>query len=242
MKFALARMGMMMSQAARQAQTLPETLFDLRAIDVAYQSVAALSGISLRVAEGEKVALIGSSGAGKTTLLNTFYQMRPTETAIIHQHFALVPQLTVFHNIYIGRLDRHPFFFNALNLIKPQAGEIRAIKPIVARLGLEAKLFVRVGELSGGQQQRVAVGRAMYRGGRILLADEPVSSLDVQQGTSIVKLIMASDKTVVASLHSVDLALGFARRIVGLRLGRILFDLPPGQVTDELLDALYRPC
>jgi phosphonate transport system ATP-binding protein len=232
----------MAGQRAAQAEVSPGVLFDLQDLVVAYRNVVALQGISLQVAEGEKVAIIGSSGAGKTTLLYKLYQLRAAESAFIHQQFALVPQLTVFHNIYIGRLDQNPLLRNVRNLIKPRDVNVREIEPIVATLGLRDKIFVRVGELSGGQQQRVAIGRAMYRGSGILLADEPVASVDVNQGESILKLIMDTDKTVVASLHSVNFALRFARRIVGLRGGRILFDLPVGHVTDKMLAELYRPC
>ena len=219
-----------------------DPLFDLQNLDLRYGSVAALQAVSLQIFPGEKVALIGSSGAGKSTLLNKLYQLQAAQSAYIHQQFALVPQLSVFHNIYIGRLDRQPLLRNLQNLLRPQRARVAEIAPLLAHLGLQEKLHTRVGELSGGQQQRVAVGRALYRGGKILLADEPVSSLDVRQGEAIVKLIMETEKTVVASLHSVDLALNFARRVIGLRQGRILFDRPSEQVNQPLLDALYRPC
>ena len=227
-----------------QAQTIPtpDPVFALQNLDLCYGPLVALRGVSVRIFPGEKVALIGSSGAGKSTLLHKLYQLQAARSAFIHQQFALVPQLSVFHNIYIGRLDRQPLLRNLRNLLRPQRARIDEISPLLAHLGLQEKLHTRVGELSGGQQQRVAVGRALYRGGGILLADEPVSSLDVQQGAAIVKLIMETEKTVVASLHSIDLALEFAQRVIGLRQGRILFDRPPDQVDQALLDALYRPC
>jgi len=217
-------------------------VFDLDGVDLAYGRFVALRDVHLQVHAGEKVALVGPSGAGKTTLLNKLYQLQADQAAFIHQQYALVPQLSVFHNIYIGRLDRHRLLYNALNLMRPQPARLREIYPILDLLGMRDKAFVRVGELSGGQQQRVAVGRAMYRGGRIVLADEPVSSLDILQGEAIVRLIMDTDKTVVASLHSVDLALRFARRIIGICAGRIRFDLPVESVDGELLAELYRTC
>lgn len=163
----------------------------------------------MSVAEGEKVALIGRSGAGKTTLLRRLYQIRPGDCAFIHQHYALVPQLSVFHNIYMGRLDFYSGLHNLWNLIKPVASHVEEIIPIVDKLGLQDKLFTRTGELSGGQQQRVGIGRALYRGGTILMADEPVSSLDNVQSEEIVALITKTRKTVISTLHSVDLARRF---------------------------------
>ncbi len=219
-----------------------DILFDLDGIDLAYDRVVALHDVRLRIHAGEKVALLGPSGAGKTTLLNKLYQLQSEYTAFIHQHYAMVPQLSVFHNIYIGRLDRHRFLYNALNLLKPQAVRKQEIFSILDLLDMRDKAFVRVGELSGGQQQRVAVGRAMYRGGQIVLADEPVASLDVHQGEAIVRQIMNTDRTVVISLHSVDFALRFARRIIGICAGHIRFDLPVDKVSNNLLDNLYRAC
>lgn len=232
-----------MQQAGANHNRPPaEVLFELDGIDLAYSNGVALKDVSLRIASGEKVALVGPSGAGKTTLLNKLYQLRAGSSALIHQHYALVPQLSVFHNIYIGRLDRHSFLFNALNLIRPQMEIRRQIDPILMLLGLQDKAMTRVGELSGGQQQRVAVGRALYRGSPVLLADEPVASVDVRQGEAIIKLIMETDKTVVAALHSVDFALRYAGRIIGLCDRRIHFDRPSGSVTPDMLQELYQEC
>lgn len=230
------------NEASTHHTDAADVLFDLDGVDLAYDRFVAVRDVHLRIHAGEKVALVGPSGAGKTTLLNKLYQLQAEHTAFIHQHYALVPQLSVFHNIYIGRLDRHPFLYNALNLIKPQKARKREIFPILDLLDMRDKAFVRVGELSGGQQQRVAVGRAFYRGGQIVLADEPVASLDVHQGEAIVRKIMNMDKTVIASLHSVDFAMRFARRIIGICAGHIRFDLPVEKVSSDLLDNLYGKC
>jgi phosphonate transport system ATP-binding protein len=218
-------------------QTTP--LLTLKGEDIAYSGVAALKNVTLSIAEGEKVALIGQSGAGKTTLLRRLYQLVPNQCAFIHQHYALVPQLSAFHNIYMGRLDSHSALHNLYNLIKPYKRHIEEITPIVKKLGLEDKLFVKVGELSGGQQQRVGIGRALYRGGAVLMADEPVSSLDVIQGEEVMELITNSGKTVISSLHSLDLSTKFFDRVIGLRHERILFDLPAQHVSRSKLSELY---
>ena len=232
----------MPSTASHHRRQRADDLFDLQQVDVSYGSQPALKDIRLRIGEGEKVALIGPSGAGKTTLLNKLYEMRADDCAFVHQQYALVPQLSVFHNIYIGRLDRCPTWLNLLNLIKPRKKMIDEVLPILEVLGMTGKLFEKVGALSGGQQQRVAVGRAMYRGGSVLLADEPVASIDPLQGVAILDLIVNTGHTVIMSLHSVAFARRFSQRIIGLCAGRIRFDLPVSQVCQEDIDELYRTC
>ncbi len=220
-------------------ENISTPLLSLEAEDISYSGVVALQDVSIAIEEGEKVALVGQSGAGKTTLLRRLYQLKPDKCAFIHQHFSLVSQLTTFHNIYMGRLDIYSGFHNLCNLIKPLSKHVEEISPIARELGLEDKLFTKVGELSGGQQQRVGVGRALYRGGTILMADEPVSSLDVVQGQEIMELITQAGKTVISSLHSVDLSQKFFDRLIGLRGRSIFFDLPANRVSSSLLAELY---
>jgi phosphonate transport system ATP-binding protein len=150
-----------------------------------------------------------------------------------------VPQLSAYHNVFIGRLDQHSTTLNLLNLIKPQEKILDEIVPILSKLGMEEKIFERVGALSGGQQQRVAVARAMYRGEDILLADEPISSVDPHQAMTVMELIMQSAETIVLSLHAVDFALKFAKRIIGMRDGEIQFDLPAERISQAMLSELY---
>jgi phosphonate transport system ATP-binding protein len=219
--------------------TAPKKLLALNGEDISYSDFVALEGISLSISEGEKVALIGQSGAGKTTLLRRLYQLNPAECAFIHQHHALVAQLTAFHNIYMGKLDVHSVFQNLRNLIHPAKKSIDEIMPIARQLGLEEKLFTRVGELSGGQQQRVGIGRALYRGGSILMADEPVSSLDMVQREEIMACIVNAGQTVISSMHSINLSQRYFQRIIGLKNRSVFFDLPVDCVTDTLLSELY---
>ena len=159
---------------------------------------------------------------------------------MVHQHYALVAPLSVFHNVYIGRLDQYSTLRNILNLIKPRKKVLAGISPILRDLGIEDKMFEKVATLSGGQKQRVAVARAMYRGQNILLADEPVSSVDPHQAGTVMELIMKNADTVIVSLHAVDVALKFAERIIGLRDGEVEFDLPVDQVTPAMLQELYQ--
>lgn len=207
--------------------------------DIAYDEFVALKQVSLSIFKGEKVALIGQSGAGKTTLLRRLFQLKPEQCAFVHQHYALVPQLSVFHNIYMGRLDRISLIENIRNLILPSGKRMDQIRPIAHRLGLEDKLLTRIGALSGGQQQRVGIGRALYRGGDILMADEPVSSLDRVQQEKVMALLADTNKTVVSSLHSIDLARRFFNRIIAVKDRSVAFDLPVDQVTDNRLSLLY---
>ena len=225
--------------ATANNQQSPGTVLELQGETVRYSGFTALEDISLQIKPGEKVAIIGPSGAGKTTLLRALYQIKPDDCAFIHQHHSLVPQLSSFHNIYMGRLDVHSNLHNLRTLIKPKQRDIDDISEITDVLGLTDKLWNKVGNLSGGQQQRVGIGRALYRGGKILMADEPVSSLDMKQGREIVRLITDLGHTVISALHFVELSLEFFDRIVGLRQQKMLFDLPSAEVTQARLDQLY---
>jgi len=216
------------------------SLINLQAERVAYGETVALQNITLQIAVGEKIALIGPSGAGKTTLLRTLYERMPEQSAFVHQHYALVPQLSTFHNVYIGRLDHHSTCYNILNLLKPQKKILGEIRPILNVIGIEDKIFDKVETLSGGQQQRVAIARAIYRGEPVLLADEPISSVDPHQAGAVMALIIKHADTVIMSLHAITFALQFADRIIGLREGQIQFDLPASQITQTILRTLYR--
>ncbi|MEH0021640.1 MAG: ATP-binding cassette domain-containing protein [Desulfobacter sp.] len=235
----------MMAEAFAAQDTLPgnktcnDAVLALENEDIGYTDFTALKQVSLAIKPGEKVALIGPSGAGKTTLLRRLFQLNPGRCAFVHQHYALVSGLSVFHNIYMGRLDRISVFENIRNLALPSKRRVREIRPIARSLGLEEKLFSRTGALSGGQQQRVGIGRALYRGGDILMADEPVASLDRVRQAQIMSLMTGTDKTVVSSLHAVELARQFFHRIVALKNRTVMFDLPVEQVSEERLQALY---
>ncbi len=225
-------------KTSSSSQTAPH-LLELHGETISYNGTAALTDITLQISAGEKVALIGPSGAGKTTLLRRLYQLKPQDCGFIHQHYSLVSQLSTFHNIYMGRLDHHCFLHNLRTLLKPGRQEITEIKEIAGTLGLRDKLWTKIGELSGGQQQRVGIGRALYRGGAILMADEPVSSLDLVQGREIVRLITDIGQTVISAMHYVELSLEFFDRIIGLHDQHIFFDLPTHQVSPKHLEQLY---
>ena len=226
----------------------------------------ALDGVSLAVAAGERVALVGPSGAGKTTLLGLLNGLvRPTSGGVevlgadlarlrggelarlrarvgaVHQRLELVGPLQVVHNVSAGRLGEWSTARALWSLLRPQ-GLDRARAALEA-VGLADRLHDRTDTLSGGQQQRVALARVVAQAPDLVLADEPVSSLDPALAEDVVRLLatvtVAGGRTLVTSLHDVDLARRWCDRLVGLREGRVLFDLPAAQVGEELTDRLY---
>ncbi len=217
-------------------------MFNLDKVSVAYGDESVLHDISLRIDAGEQVVLIGPSGAGKSTLLKKLYELSAERAAFIHQDYALVPQLSAFHNVYAGRLDQCGVVDNLVNLVRPRPKDVDQVEPLLAELGLADKLFEPVSELSGGQQQRVAVARAIYRGSDLVMGDEPVSAIDPHQSGTVLDLLKRRAGTLVLAMHDVQLAQGYFDRLVGLRLGRIVFDRPVEGVDEAILRDLYRPC
>jgi phosphonate transport system ATP-binding protein len=215
-------------------------LFQLSNEDLGYDGDAVLRGISVTIAAGERVALVGESGAGKTTLLSVLQSRYNGTTALIPQELGLVRSLSVFHNVYMGSLHRHSAAYNLMNLVWPRPKEVERIRPIVERLGLGDKLFERAGALSGGQRQRTAICRAILQGGDAVLGDEPVSATDNHQSRVIMDALRETFKTVILAMHDVDLALEFSTRIIGIKDGGIALDAPAGELTRPDLDFLYR--
>jgi len=220
----------------------PAPMFELCDISVAYHGEAVLKNVFLEIREGEQVVIFGPSGAGKTTLLRKLLELRPDRTAFIHQDYALVPQLSVFHNVYSGSLDQNGWFHNLRNLIRPDLTDVANVEIVLAQIGLGGRIWDTVSEMSGGQQQRVAVARAVYRGVNVILADEPVASVDPQQSVAVLEMLKDAAETIVVALHDVSLGLDSFSHVIGLRAGRIEFDLSAIDVTPSLLDNLYRPC
>jgi phosphonate transport system ATP-binding protein len=208
--------------------------------DLGYDQSLVLHGISIAIQEGDRIALIGESGAGKSTLLTAIQARLHEQSALVPQNPGLVGSLSVFHNIYMGRLHRHPTWYNLLNLAWPRRREIAAIQPLVQRLGLEEKLFEPAGELSGGQQQRVGVCRALHQGGALVLGDEPVSAVDSHQARTVLDALHEHFETVVLAMHDVELALSYASRIIGLKDGGIALDRPAAGLRVSDLDFLYK--
>ena len=215
-------------------------MFQLTNANLGYKQSSVLRNISLEINEGERVALVGESGAGKSTLLAALQSQLQNEATLIPQDLGLVNNLSVFHNIYIGRLNTYSPVYNLLNLAWPQKREVQKIKPLVERLSLVDKLFKPTGELSGGQQQRTAICRALFQGGSAIIGDEPVSAVDNHMASIIMETLIAKFPTVVLALHDVDLAIKFSTRIIGIKGGAICFDQSTVDLSRQDLDFLYQ--
>ncbi|MBT5941690.1 MAG: ATP-binding cassette domain-containing protein, partial [Rhodospirillaceae bacterium] len=169
--------------------TRSDPVLKLENATVGYNGEAVLKNLSLEIKPGEKIALVGQSGAGKSTLLNLLYQQVDEDAALVPQDLGLVRSLSVFHNVFMGRLNRHPTWYNIANLLKPLKKEVDQISPILGQLGLEEKIFEPIRELSGGQQQRTAVARAIFKDSSIFFGDEPVSAVDEHQSHTVLQAI-----------------------------------------------------
>lgn len=243
-----------------------DALIRLDGVTKTFGSTTALKNASLQVSRGEIVVLLGLSGSGKSTLLRHLDGLEvPTSGDIevlgakvptlrgralrtlrsrvgfIFQQFELVPSLTVLENVLTGSLSevRGP----RLGLWGySKAAKLRALGHL-DRVGLLDRAYQRSDTLSGGQQQRVAIARALMQKPDILLADEPVASLDPESSDQVMALIreIAADEglTVVCSLHQVDLAISWADRIVGLRHGEIVLDTPTTDLTKAEVMEIY---
>jgi len=216
------------------------TLIQLSDEVAGYQGKTILRDLTLSIEAGERIGLVGESGAGKSTLLRLIYERCRDQASLVPQDSGLVQSLSVFHNVYMGRLHLHSVWRNFRNLLKPARADIAAVRPIVEELLLEEKLFSPVAELSGGQQQRTAVGRALYNTGDVLIGDEPVSAVDEHQARDILSTINDQKKTVVLAMHDRALALEFTDRVVGIRDGRIVLDEATAGMVPSDLDDLYQ--
>ncbi|GEK45758.1 ATP-binding cassette domain-containing protein [Bisbaumannia pacifica] len=203
-----------------------------------YGSARVLGPLDLALAPGERVALVGKSGAGKSTLLTLMHQRwRDQGVALMPQDLGLVPSLSVFHNVYMGRLDRYPWWANLWTLVRPRQRDVVEITALLERLDIAEKRWTPCGELSGGQRQRVAAARAIHQGGRVLLADEPVSALDGPQAERVMRALTETYDMAVLAMHDLELALRHCNRVVGIQAGSIAIDRPSRELsTSDLLD------
>ena len=206
---------------------------------VGYGAETVLRGLDLVIAAGERVAVLGRSGAGKSTLLNLVYRRCAETAAYVPQAHALVRALSVFHNVYMGRLDRHSTLFNLKTLVWPGRRERAEIAATLDLVGLGDKIFAPAGALSGGQQQRTSVARALYNARPIIIGDEPVSALDRSQADHLLACLAQRSQTMVLAMHDVPLALAHATRILVLDRGRIALDAPAASLCSADFDIFY---
>lgn len=241
--------------------------FELRNVGLVHPNGhRALAGVTLSAARGERIAIIGPSGAGKTSLIRILgASLRPTDgtvsvlgaepwqlgarelrhlrsrIGVVHQSPPIPARQRVITAVIAGRLGQWPAWKSMLSLLYPM--DIAGPREQLARLDLADRLFERCDRLSGGQLQRVGIARVLYQQPEMLLADEPVSALDPALAHQTLQVLCDDAKrrgaTLVASLHAVDLALRHFPRVVGVKEGAILFDLPAAQVSDALLRELY---
>lgn len=242
-------------------------LLELEAITVAGRQSPRLADVSLRIQAGERVALVGPSGAGKSTLLGVANGLiQPSRGAVrwqgerpagggrrrrrrqqarigtLWQDLRLIEELSVQQNLNAGRLAHWGWPRALLNLLLPL--ETQACQLLLQRLDLDPGLLNQpVSALSGGQRQRVALARLLRQEPLLLLADEPLASLDPRLAAELLELLLSqgqAPRALLLSLHRPDLLAGFDR-VVGLRAGRLEFDLPLGAADDRILaEALAR--
>ncbi len=226
----------------------------------------ALKDINLTIEQGEFVAIIGLSGAGKSTLLRTINRMHDiTEGSLtvdgtdvmqlrggqlrkfrrkigmIFQSFNLVTRTRVINNVLMSKVPDLSFL-RALFGVYPKENKLEALEAL-DKVGILDKAFVRADQLSGGQQQRVALARTLAQNPQIILADEPVASLDPVTAKQVMGDFQRINKdmniTILLNIHHVDLALQYASRVVGIRSGEIVYDGPATEVTEEILNEIY---
>jgi phosphonate transport system ATP-binding protein len=241
-------------------------LLDIRGLTQRYaDGSTALQDVGLQLPRGQFCVLLGASGSGKSTLLRAINGLqRPTageirldgrllapgqprqrrgQVATIHQAVDLVPRLTVLDNVLSGALGELPTW-RALLAVFGSARRQRACQ-LLHEVGLEeAQLYRRASELSGGQQQRVGIARAFMAAPLLVLADEPIASLDPQSSRRMLELLRRAARdhgaTVLCSLHQVALGLEFADRIIALDRGQIVIDAAAGSLDAGHIDAIYQ--
>lgn len=224
----------------------------------------ALRGIDVEIRAGSFTVVLGPSGAGKSTLLRLMNGLEnPTagrvlidgecverrnlrriraKVAMVFQQFNLVDRLSVVTNVLTGRLAYRSWVGSVFYLFRRE--DMQIAREALSRVGLIDKAWSRADQLSGGQQQRVGIARALAQRPEIILADEPVASLDPVSSEEILGLlreICERDKiALVVNLHQLDLARRFADRIIGMNAGQIVFDGTPEQLTPSALNRIYR--
>ena len=226
----------------------------------------ALKDINLTIEQGEFVAIIGLSGAGKSTLIRTINRMHDItdgtltvdgvnvmelkgarlrqfrrNIGMIFQSFNLVTRTTVIKNVLTSRVPELPFW-RALLGAYPKKDKLEALEAL-DKVGILDKAFVRADQLSGGQQQRVALARTLSQNPKIILADEPVASLDPVTAKQVMddfrRINREMNISVLINIHHVDLALQYADRVIGIKAGEVVYDGPASEVNEAVLAEVY---
>ncbi len=226
----------------------------------------AVDSVSLSIPKGQMVGIIGRSGAGKSTLLRMINRLVPVsegairfegsevsslqgsalrnwqrDCAMIFQQFNLVPRLDVVANVLHGTLNRRSTLSTLFN-IYPRADILRAVD-ILEELGVGENALKRAEALSGGQQQRVAIARALMQSPKMILADEPIASLDPMNAKIVMDALAAINRdhglTVITNLHTLDTARTYCERVIGMAAGKVVFDGPAHELTQDAVRMIY---
>ena len=227
----------------------------------------AMDHIDLTINDGDYLCIIGLSGAGKSTLLRSINRLNEitegeiiidgqsitkankkelknlrTKIGLISQQFNLVKRSTVQKNILSGKLGSYSTFKSIFGLFTKDEYEL--VNEVLNKVDLQDKLHSRCDELSGGQQQRVCIARTLFQEANIILADEPVASLDPVTSNKVLSDLQMINqtlgRTVIVNIHSVELAKHYATRIIGLQDGKLVFDGAPDELTDQKLKEIYK--
>ncbi|MEO9527381.1 phosphonate ABC transporter ATP-binding protein [Roseibium sp.] len=231
-----------------------------------FGNLVAVDGVSLAIPQGQMIGVIGRSGAGKSTLLRMINRLTDpsrgtiinegrnitalrgrdlrlwrASCAMIFQQFNLVERMDVLTNVMVGRIA-HTGFVRAMTRSFTDEDRARAIEAL-DRLDLVPQALQRAGTLSGGQQQRVAIAKALVQNPRIMLADEPIASLDPANATRVMDALREINRTdgltVLVNLHTLDTARAYCDRIIAMRAGQVHFDGTPDALTSEKVRAIY---
>ncbi len=236
-------------------------------VDKTYPSgVKALSDINLEIKEGEFIAIIGLSGAGKSTILRTINRMHEitggtitmngddisahkgrklreyrSQIGMVFQSFNLVNRTTALNNVLTSKAANMSTLKTMFSMYSKE-DKIHALE-CLDKVGLFDKAYSRVDQLSGGQRQRVALARTLAQNPSIILADEPVASLDPVTAKDVMddfkKINEELNITVFANMHHVDVALEYATRVIGIKAGEVVFDGLPNEVNEDVLEQIY---
>ncbi|AJD41627.1 phosphonate ABC transporter ATP-binding protein PhnC [Rhizobium gallicum bv. gallicum R602sp] len=241
-------------------------MLELNELTRRFGGKTAVDCVTLNAPQGQMVGIIGRSGAGKSTLLRMINRLQePTsgsiqfsgvevsalrgealrnwqrDCAMIFQQFNLVPRLDVLTNVMLGRLNHRPTMLSLLNIFSRDE-RIHAIAAL-ERLGIEQTALQTAGTLSGGQQQRVAIARALMQNPKMVLADEPIASLDPLNAKIVMDALRDINEregiTVITNLHTLDTARNYCERIVGMAAGRVVFDGKPSELTAAAVKEIY---
>lgn len=249
-----------------------QTIIRVEKLSKSFNQHQALNAVDLNICSGEMVALLGPSGSGKSTLLRHLSGLitgdkspgsrvellgrtvqhegrlardickSRAHTGYIFQQFNLVNRLTVLENVLIGALGSTPFWRTCFSWFSQEQKQ-RALQALT-RVGMAHFAYQRVSTLSGGQQQRVAIARALMQQAKVILADEPIASLDPESARIVMDTLRDINQTdgitVVVTLHQVDYALRYCERIVALRQGNVFFDGSSQHFDNDRFDHLYR--